>query len=248
MLPGATTGRRTVLAWALYDFANSAFSAIVVATIFPVYYAEMVVGNREGLRRLLVGTRRLGLDGPGRAALAGAGGHRRPRGRAQALLRGLHPGRGGGDRAAGHGRKPGMVAAGVRAGCRRHGWPSSWRSSTTTRICRASPLPKPSGASPRWASRWATRDRWPPSRSRIRSWPRRPTRACFLASRGPVPPLLAARLRPAPRRQEARSAPVARGGARIQGHAGHPARDRLAAPRCARCAAFSWPTSSTRMR
>ena len=40
MLPGATNGRRTVLAWTLYDFANSAFSAIVVATIFPVYYAE----------------------------------------------------------------------------------------------------------------------------------------------------------------------------------------------------------------
>ncbi|MGH7332094.1 MAG: MFS transporter, partial [Candidatus Rokuibacteriota bacterium] len=40
--------RRTVLAWALYDFANSAFSAIIVATIFPVYYTEVVVGNREG--------------------------------------------------------------------------------------------------------------------------------------------------------------------------------------------------------
>jgi UMF1 family MFS transporter len=38
----------TVLAWALYDFANSAFSAIIVATIFPVYYTEVVVGNREG--------------------------------------------------------------------------------------------------------------------------------------------------------------------------------------------------------
>jgi len=40
--------RRTVLAWALYDFANSAFSAIIVATIFPVYYTEVVVGNRDG--------------------------------------------------------------------------------------------------------------------------------------------------------------------------------------------------------
>jgi MFS transporter, UMF1 family len=40
--------RRTILAWALYDFANSAFSAIAVATIFPVYYAELVVGNRAG--------------------------------------------------------------------------------------------------------------------------------------------------------------------------------------------------------
>jgi UMF1 family MFS transporter len=43
-----TNPKRTVLAWALYDFGNSAFSAIIVATIFPVYYAELVVGNREG--------------------------------------------------------------------------------------------------------------------------------------------------------------------------------------------------------
>lgn len=45
---GATSSRRVIAAWALYDFANSAFSAIVVATVFPVYYAELVVGNRHG--------------------------------------------------------------------------------------------------------------------------------------------------------------------------------------------------------
>ena len=39
---------RTVLAWALYDFANSAFAAIVQSTIFPAYYANVVVGNAEG--------------------------------------------------------------------------------------------------------------------------------------------------------------------------------------------------------
>jgi MFS transporter, UMF1 family len=37
-----------VLVWALYDFANSAFAAIIVATIFPVYFTEVVVGNRDG--------------------------------------------------------------------------------------------------------------------------------------------------------------------------------------------------------
>lgn len=31
-----------------YDFANSAFSAIVVATVFPAYYAKVVVGNADG--------------------------------------------------------------------------------------------------------------------------------------------------------------------------------------------------------
>jgi UMF1 family MFS transporter len=39
---------RTVLAWTLYDFANSAFSAIVQATIFSVYYTQVVVGNAQG--------------------------------------------------------------------------------------------------------------------------------------------------------------------------------------------------------
>jgi len=40
--------RRTIVAWTMYDFANSAFSAIVQSTIFPVYYAAVVVGNAEG--------------------------------------------------------------------------------------------------------------------------------------------------------------------------------------------------------
>ena len=40
--------RRTIAAWALYDFATSSVAAIVVATVFPRYYAELVVGNAEG--------------------------------------------------------------------------------------------------------------------------------------------------------------------------------------------------------
>jgi MFS transporter, UMF1 family len=46
----AVTGspRRTIVAWTLYDFANSAFSAIVYATVFPAYYANTVVGNEQG--------------------------------------------------------------------------------------------------------------------------------------------------------------------------------------------------------
>ena len=40
---------RRIAAWCLYDFANSSVSAIVVATIFPVWYAEAIVGNAEGL-------------------------------------------------------------------------------------------------------------------------------------------------------------------------------------------------------
>lgn len=40
--------RRVVHAWSLYDFANSAFAAVVLATIFPVYYTQVVVGAVGG--------------------------------------------------------------------------------------------------------------------------------------------------------------------------------------------------------
>jgi MFS transporter, UMF1 family len=40
--------RRTIVAWTLYDFANSAFSAIILATVFPAYYTGVVVGNTDG--------------------------------------------------------------------------------------------------------------------------------------------------------------------------------------------------------
>src|SRR5207248_3309509 len=40
--------RRTIRAWMMYDFANSAFAAIVQATVFPAYYANVVVGNADG--------------------------------------------------------------------------------------------------------------------------------------------------------------------------------------------------------
>jgi UMF1 family MFS transporter len=40
--------RRTIVAWTLYDFANSSFAAIVLATIYPAFYANLVVGNATG--------------------------------------------------------------------------------------------------------------------------------------------------------------------------------------------------------
>ena len=39
---------RAIVAWCLYDFANSSVSALVVATIFPVWYAQAIVGNTDG--------------------------------------------------------------------------------------------------------------------------------------------------------------------------------------------------------
>ena len=40
--------RRTIAAWALYDFANSVYPAVITATVFSVYYASTIVGNEEG--------------------------------------------------------------------------------------------------------------------------------------------------------------------------------------------------------
>jgi UMF1 family MFS transporter len=39
---------RQTVAWVLYDFANSAFAAVIMATIYAAYYAIRVVGNERG--------------------------------------------------------------------------------------------------------------------------------------------------------------------------------------------------------
>jgi UMF1 family MFS transporter len=39
---------RQTVAWILYDFANSAFAAVIMATIYAAYYAIGVVGNERG--------------------------------------------------------------------------------------------------------------------------------------------------------------------------------------------------------
>jgi UMF1 family MFS transporter len=39
---------RAIVAWTLYDFANSAFAAVIFATIYAAYYALAVVGNEAG--------------------------------------------------------------------------------------------------------------------------------------------------------------------------------------------------------
>lgn len=39
---------KKILSWCLFDFANSSYSAVIAAVIFPVYYANVVVGNESG--------------------------------------------------------------------------------------------------------------------------------------------------------------------------------------------------------
>ena len=40
--------RRAVVSWLLYDFANSAYVAVIPATVYAKYYALSVVGNERG--------------------------------------------------------------------------------------------------------------------------------------------------------------------------------------------------------
>lgn len=41
--------KKQILSWCLFDFANSSYSAVISAVIFPVYYANHIVGNETGL-------------------------------------------------------------------------------------------------------------------------------------------------------------------------------------------------------
>ncbi len=38
---------KKIFSWCLFDFANSSYSAVIAAVIFPVYYATVVVGNEN---------------------------------------------------------------------------------------------------------------------------------------------------------------------------------------------------------
>ncbi|BCB95988.1 MFS transporter [Dissulfurispira thermophila] len=40
---------KKIISWCLFDFANSSYSAVIAAVIFPVYYANVIVGNETGL-------------------------------------------------------------------------------------------------------------------------------------------------------------------------------------------------------
>jgi len=41
--------KKQIISWCLFDFANSSYSAVISAVIFPVYYANQIVGNESGL-------------------------------------------------------------------------------------------------------------------------------------------------------------------------------------------------------
>lgn len=41
--------KKQIISWCLFDFANSSYSAVISAVIFPVYYVNQIVGNESGL-------------------------------------------------------------------------------------------------------------------------------------------------------------------------------------------------------
>jgi len=40
--------RRQIISWCFFDFANSSYSAVIAAVIFPVFYVSSIVGNESG--------------------------------------------------------------------------------------------------------------------------------------------------------------------------------------------------------
>ena len=40
--------KKQIISWCLFDFANSSYSAVIAAVIFPVYYTGIIVGNSTG--------------------------------------------------------------------------------------------------------------------------------------------------------------------------------------------------------
>lgn len=39
---------KQILSWCFFDFANSSYSAVIAAVVFPVYYVSAIVGNEAG--------------------------------------------------------------------------------------------------------------------------------------------------------------------------------------------------------
>lgn len=75
---------RAVVAWTLYDFGNSAFAAVIMGTIYGVYYAQIVVGNATGAgdlwwgRVVSVSMAIVALTSPFLGSVADRSGLRRP--------------------------------------------------------------------------------------------------------------------------------------------------------------------------
>ncbi|HOI02503.1 MAG TPA: MFS transporter, partial [Candidatus Cloacimonas acidaminovorans] len=52
---------RNIIGWMLYDFANSAFTTIIVTVVYSVYFINNVVGGPAGYGEMLWG-RAIGIS------------------------------------------------------------------------------------------------------------------------------------------------------------------------------------------
>ncbi|MCX5718464.1 MAG: MFS transporter [Nitrospirae bacterium] len=75
--------KKHIISWTFFDFANSSYSAVISAVVFPVYYATVVVGNETGLgdlwwgRAISVSMAIVALSSPFLGGIADYGGLRK---------------------------------------------------------------------------------------------------------------------------------------------------------------------------
>ena len=75
--------KKHIISWTLFDFANSSYSAVIAAVVFPVYYATVIVGNETGLgdlwwgRAISVSMAIVALSSPFLGGIADYGGLRK---------------------------------------------------------------------------------------------------------------------------------------------------------------------------
>lgn len=84
MTSAAAGDRRHTVSWCLYDYANSAYAAVIAAVVFPPYYTSVIVGNEGGLgdlwwgRVISVSMLFVALSSPYLGGIADRGGIRKP--------------------------------------------------------------------------------------------------------------------------------------------------------------------------
>ena len=75
--------KKHIISWAFFDFANSSYSAVIAAVVFPVYYANVIVGNHEGLgdlwwgRAISLSMALVAISSPFLGGIADYGGYRK---------------------------------------------------------------------------------------------------------------------------------------------------------------------------
>jgi UMF1 family MFS transporter len=75
--------KKHIISWTLFDFANSSYSAVIAAVVFPVYYVNVIVGNEAGLgdlwwgRAISVSMAVVAVSSPFLGGLADCGGVRK---------------------------------------------------------------------------------------------------------------------------------------------------------------------------